>query len=81
MAVRIVKEVVCDECGSEINVRSYRVGRIGDGRGVTPDLCDAHAARLEELIASAPRRNASGLRKPPPVRTAAEVQKRRRKRT
>jgi len=81
MAVRIVKEVVCDECGSDAGVKSYRIGVIGNGRGVTPDLCEVHAARVEELIATAPRRNASGLRKPPPVRTATEVQKKRRKRT
>ena len=50
MAVRIVKDIVCDECGSDEGVRSYRVGVVGDGRGVSPDLCPEHAARLDETI-------------------------------
>lgn len=80
MAVRIVKDIVCDECGSDVGVRSYRVGVVGDGRGVSPDLCPEHATRLDELIATAPQRNASRLRKPPTVRTVAEVNKQKRKR-
>lgn len=80
MAVRIVKEIVCDECGSDEGVKSYRVGIIGDGRGVSPDLCPEHGARLDELMATAPKRNASKLRKPPQVHTVAEVNKAKRKR-
>lgn len=80
MAVRITKELVCDECGSDDNVKSYRVGIVGNGRGVAPDLCEAHSERLRQLIATSPSRNVSGLRKPPKVRTTAEVKAQRRKR-
>lgn len=80
MAVRIVKEIVCDECGADEGVKSYRVGIVGNGRGVAPDLCPEHAERLEELMATASTRGTSKLRKPPQVRTVAEVKAQRRKR-
>lgn len=79
MAVRIVKEVVCDDCGADEGVKSYRVGIVGNGRGVAPDLCPTHAERLEELMATAPKRGTSKLRKQPPVRTTAEIKAKRRK--
>lgn len=81
MAVRITKHLICDECGSDAEVKSYRVGVVGDGRGVTPDLCETHGGPLDQLIATAPKRSTSGLRKPPQVRTTAEVKAQRRKRS
>ena len=76
MATRIIKQKVCDMCGAEQDVRAYRVGVVGDGKGTAPDLCAEHAKPLEEVMAAVPsKRPASGLRKPPKVKSEAEVAK------
>lgn len=81
MATQIIKQRVCDICGSDADVKTYRVGVVGNGRGVSPDLCVEHAKPLEEAMAAVPKgRSSSGLRKAPPVRTEAQVKKLRKKR-
>jgi hypothetical protein len=81
MAVEIIKQRVCDLCGSDSEVKTYRVGLVGNGRGVAPDLCVEHAEPLERAMAAVPKtRSSSGLRKAPPVRTEAQVQRMRHKR-
>ena len=80
MAVSIIKQRVCDICGSDAGVKTYRVGVVGKGRGVAPDLCVIHQQPLEEAIAAVPKgRSSSGLRKAPPVRTEAQVRRLRAK--
>lgn len=80
MAVEIIKQRVCDMCGSAESIKAYRVGRVGDGRGVAPDLCTEHAEPLETVMEAVPKgRTATGLRKQPKVKTAAEVKRLRKK--
>lgn len=80
MAVRIVKERVCDICQSDEGVKSYRVGLIGDGRGTSPDLCGEHAAPIEKVMAAAKAtKPQAGLRKPRTVTTPEAIAKQRRK--
>lgn len=80
MAVEIIKQRVCDICGSGEDVKSYRVGVVGNGRGVAPDLCEEHRQPIEAVMAAVPKgRSSSTLRKQPKVRSEAEV-KRLRKR-
>ena len=80
MAVQIKKQRVCDLCGSEKGVITYRVGLVGKGRGVSPDLCDEHSKPLEAAIKAVPKnRSSSALRKAPPVRTEAQIKKLRKR--
>ena len=80
MAVQIKKQRVCDLCGSDEGVVTYRVGLVGKGRGVSPDLCEAHQAPLREAMAAVPKgRSSSSLRKAPPVRTEAQIKKLRKR--
>ena len=80
MAVQVKKLRVCDLCGSDDGVKTYRVGLVGDGRGVSPDLCGAHQEPLKEAMAAVPKNRSSGaLRKAPPVRTEAQVRKLRKR--
>ena len=80
MATQIIKQRVCDLCGSDEGVRTYRVGVVGNGRGVAPDLCAEHQKPLEQVMAAVPRgRTATGLRKQPKVKSEAEVKRLRRK--
>lgn len=80
MATQIIKQRVCDICGDDRGVRTFRLGVVGDGRGVSPDLCAKHCKPIEEAMAAVPpARSGSPLRKAPPVRTEAQVKKLRRK--
>lgn len=80
MAMEITKRRVCDICGDGGGIKTYRVGVVGNGRGVSPDLCAEHAKPLEEAMAAVPKgRSSSGLRKAPPVRTEAQVRKLRKR--
>lgn len=80
MATQITKKRVCDLCQSDEGVRTYRIGLVGDGRGVSPDLCAEHQKPIEEAMAAVPKgRSSSSLRKAPPVRTEAQVKRLRRK--
>jgi hypothetical protein len=80
MATQIIKQRVCDLCGSDEGVTTFRVGVVGKGRGVSPDLCEAHQAPLREAMAAVPTsRSSSALRKVPPVRTEAQVKKLRKR--
>lgn len=80
MATQIIKQRVCDFCGSDEGIRTYRVGVVGNGRGVAPDLCTVHQEPIEALMAAVPKgRNATGLRKQPKVKSDAEVKKLRKK--
>jgi hypothetical protein len=81
MATQIIKQRVCDLCGSDEDVKTYRVGVVGNGRGVAPDLCGEHQKPLDEVMAAVPKGRPSGpLRKAPPVRTEAQVKKLRKRR-
>ena len=80
MAVKTTKLRVCDLCGSDEGVTTYRVGLVGKGRGVSPDLCTEHEKPLKEAMAAVPKsRSSSGLRKAPPVRTEAQIKKLRKR--
>lgn len=80
MATQIIKQRVCDICGGREGIRTYRVGVIGEGRGVTPDLCAEHQEPLESIMAAVPNgRTGTGLKKQPKVKTEAEVKKLRKK--
>lgn len=80
MATQIIKRRVCDICGGDTDVRTYRVGRVGNGRGVAPDLCVEHQEPLETVMKAVPKgRTSTGLRKAPPVRTEAQVKRLRKK--
>lgn len=80
VAVQVIKSKVCDICGSSEDVTTYRVGVVGNGRGVAPDLCGEHKKPLEEAMAAVPgTRPAGGLRKQPKVKTEAEVRKLRKR--
>lgn len=80
MAVEIIKQRVCDMCGSGEGIRTYRVGVVGDGRGVAPDLCTEHAEPLEKVMSAVPKgRSTSTLRKQPKVKSMAEVKRLRKK--
>lgn len=80
MATRITKQRVCDMCGSDDDVKTYRVGIIGKGRGVAPDLCGVHQNPIEAVMAAVPTgRTATGLRKQPKIKTEAEVKKLRKR--
>lgn len=80
MATQIIKQRVCDICGSQEGVRTYRVGLVGNGRGVSPDLCEAHQGPIKEAMAAVPKGRSSGaLRKAPPVRTEAQIKRLRKK--
>jgi hypothetical protein len=80
MATQIIKQRVCDICGSGEDVKTYRVGVVGNGRGVSPDLCAEHREPIEKVMAAVPKgRSSAGLRKAPPVRTEAQIKKLRKK--
>ena len=80
MAVQISKQRVCDLCGSREGIVTYRVGVVGKGRGVSPDLCEEHGEPIREAMAAVPRsRSTSSLRKAPPLRTEAQVRKLRKR--
>ena len=80
MATQIIKQRVCDVCGSHDGVRTYRVGVVGNGRGVAPDLCAEHQEPLEKVMAAVPKgRTATGLRKQPKVKSEAEIKKLRKR--
>lgn len=80
MATQIIKLRVCDLCGSDKGVKTYRVGVVGNGRGVAPDLCTEHQEPIEAVMKAVPKgRSTTGLRRQPPVRSAAEVKKLRKK--
>jgi hypothetical protein len=80
MATQIIKQRVCDLCGSAEGIKTYRVGVVGNGRGVAPDLCEEHAEPLETVMSAVPKgRTATGLRKQPKVKSEAEIKKLRRK--
>lgn len=80
MALQVKKVRSCDLCGSEEGVKTYRVGLVGNGRGVSPDLCAEHEKPFQEAMAAVPRaRPSGGLRKAPPVRTEAQVKKLRKR--
>lgn len=80
MATQIVKRRVCDICGGADGIKTYRLGVVGNGRGVSPDLCEEHQKPIEEAMAAVPKtRPGSPLRKAPPVRTEAEIRKLRKK--
>jgi hypothetical protein len=70
MGTRLVRELVCDICGS--NDRVQRWGLLKDGRRKSPDLCHGHGAPLEKLYADLPdKRGNKGKRE---VLTEAQVQ-------
>lgn len=80
MATQIIKQRVCDLCGSQEDVKTYRVGVVGNGKGVAPDLCGEHQQPLEQVMAAVPKgRTATGLRKQPKVKSEAEIKKLRKK--
>lgn len=80
MAIQVTKRRTCDICKSDDGVRTYRVGIVGEGRGVSPDLCKKHQQPLDEAMAAVPKgRSGSSLRKAPPVRTEAQVKKLRKR--
>jgi hypothetical protein len=80
MATQIIKQRVCDLCGSDTAVKTYRVGVVGNGRGVAPDLCGEHQKPIEAVMKAVPKgRTATGLRKQPKVKSSAEVKKLRKK--
>ena len=80
MATQIIKQRVCDLCGSHDEVKTYRVGVVGNGKGVAPDLCGVHQKPIEEVMAAVPKgRTATGLRKQPRVKSEAEVKRLRKK--
>lgn len=80
MATQIIKKRVCDLCGSDDGVRTWRVGLVGDGRGKSPDLCSEHQEPLIRVMAAVPKgRSSSSLRKAPPVLTEAQVKRLRKK--
>ena len=79
MATQIIKQRVCDICGSHEDVKTYRVGVVGNGRGVAPDLCAEHQKPIEAVMKAVPKGAATGLRKQPKVRSTAEVKKLRKK--
>lgn len=80
MATQIIKQRVCDVCGSGDGVKTYRVGVVGNGKGVAPDLCADCQEPIELVMAAVPKgRTATGLRKQPKVRSEAEVKRLRKK--
>ena len=80
MATQIIKQRVCDICGSDADVKTYRVGVVGNGRGVAPDLCSEHQEPIEQVMAAVPKgRTATGLRKQPKVKSEAEIKRLRRR--
>lgn len=80
VATQIIKQRVCDICGSQEGVKTYRVGLVGNGRGVSPDLCETHQGPINEAMAAVPTTRSSGaLRKAPPVRTEAQIKKLRKR--
>lgn len=82
MATEIIRRRVCDICGDSDGVATFRIGAVGEGRGVSPDLCARHQEPIREAMAAVPKsRSAGGLRKAPPVRTEAEIKKLRRRTT
>lgn len=70
MAVRVTRDVVCDMCGQDDSVTSWRITRTKDGKSVSPDLCAEHAEVLEDLFKRLPARKG---RTPRRVLTEAEV--------
>lgn len=81
MATKIIRSKVCDMCNSDEGVKTYRIGIVGNGRGVAPDLCEIHQKPIEEAMEAVPAsRPAGGLRKQPKVKTEAEVRKLRKPR-
>ena len=80
MATKIIKQRVCDICADDDKIKTYRLGLVGNGRGVSADLCAEHQKPIEEAMAAVPKgRSSSALRKAPPVRTPAQVKKLRKK--
>lgn len=80
MATQIIKQRVCDICGSDDDIKTYRVGLVGNGRGAAPDLCAKDREPIERIMEAVPKgRSGSTLRKAPPVRTEAQVKKLRKK--
>ena len=80
MAVRVIKEVVCDLCGSGDEVRRFRVTRAnGTVKTVSPDLCAEHSAVLDEMFKKLPK-GKRGQVAPHRVVTEKQVRAARRKR-
>ena len=78
MAVRVTKDLICDECGADIEVRRYRITRVEDGKKLSPDLCAEHAEVIEGLFRKLPggKRGQSRARV---VLTEEQIAARRRK--
>ena len=54
--MQIVKELVCDLCGSAEEVRRWRVTRAnGSVKTVSPDLCSDHSTLLDEMFKKLPK--------------------------
>ncbi|HKN44286.1 MAG TPA: hypothetical protein VJW23_10200 [Propionibacteriaceae bacterium] len=69
LGVRVVRELVCDLCGSTDGVLRWHLQREGKKR--SPDLCDKHGKPLVELLESLPaKRGNQGQRE---VLTEAQV--------
>lgn len=80
MAERVIRELICDLCGSDKDVRRWRITKTDDGKTVSPDLCEKHSGILDEVFAALPagKRGQTRARR---VLTEAEVKKLRQKKT
>lgn len=74
VGVRLIRELVCDLCGSADQVNRWVLTREGKRR--SPDLCLRHAKPLQELFDSLPeKRGNQGKRQ---VLTEAQVKQKAR---
>ena len=54
MAERVIRELICDCCGSDAKVRRWRITKVDEGKTVSPDLCDVHSEFMEEVFKALP---------------------------
>ena len=54
VAERVIRELICDCCGSDDRVRRWRLTKIEEGKTVSPDLCQKHSEFLEEVFKALP---------------------------
>jgi hypothetical protein len=50
MAVRVTKELICDICGIDGDIRRYRLTRTDNKTSVTADLCPEHRELIDEIM-------------------------------
>jgi hypothetical protein len=77
LGTRIVRVMICDLCGGENGVRRWRLALAGDGKKVSPDLCESCEKPFVEIMEKLPN-GKRGQTQGRPVLTEAQVRAKRR---